>query len=322
MKKVVIPLFVALAVLLVLTYIFVFHQSVDPTRAHGTVDIKDSLLSFERSGKIESINVDEGSQVKKGDILARLDSKALDHQIKIQFAQCNAEQALLEQYQNGYLQEELDSAQATVNKTKAEVKLAKITYERHESLLKSKSISRQEFDSAKARYEEALASLSEAQAMLAKLQRGYRQEQVSAQVAKVNACKEQLNFLQYQIDSQGLIKAPFDGTIRTKTHELSDFVGAGETIFALTDESSKKIRIYLSQEQLSLIKLGQTVKVLLNDQSTIDGKISFISPTAMFTPKTVQVEDLRSDLVYEVSVEVADPKRKLFFGQALTVLLQ
>lgn len=321
MKKIAIPIFIVISVLLILTYTLLFHQSIDPTRAHGTVDIKDSLLSFERAGKIVSLNVDEGTQVKRGEVLASLDSRALDHQIKIQVAQCFAEDALLNQYKNGYLQEELDSAQATVNKSKAEVKLSKITYERYASLLKSKSVSHQEFDSAKASYEEALASLAEAEATYAKLKKGYREEQVTAQAAKVNACREQLNYLQYQIDTQGIIRAPFNGTIRTRTHEISDYVGAGETIFALTDETSKKIRIYLSQEQLSFIKLGQKVKVLLNEQATIDGTVSFISPTAMFTPKTVQVENLRSDLVYEVSIEVNDPDRKLFFGQAVTVLL-
>ena len=52
------------------------------------------------------------------------------------------------------------------------------------------------------------------------------------------------------------------------------------------------------------------------------GKISFISPTAMFTPKSVQTEDLRADLIYEISVEVEDPKHVLRFGQAITVYLK
>lgn len=321
-KKSIIVIFVILITIMAFAYALLFHQNIDPNKAHGTVDIQDSLLSFERPGKIIAINVDEGSNVKENDILATLDSKELDHQMRIQYAQCQAEQSLLNQYQNGYLKEEIDSAKATVQKSQAAVDLAAITYERNRSLLNTKSISKQDFDSAKASYNEAKASLLEAESQLALLERGYRQEIIASQSAKVTACNEQLSYLKYQIDSQGVIKAPFSGTIRSKTHELSDFVGAGETIFAITNEDQKKIRIYLSDAQLRLIKLGQEVSVEVPYQAPITGKITFISPNAMFTPKSVQTEELRADLIYEVNVEVEDPKHVLRFGQAITVYLQ
>lgn len=321
MKKSVFIVLGLLIVAMAFAYALFFHHNIDPNKAHGTVDIQDSLLSFERPGKIKVLNVDEGSPVKQNDVLAILDNQELDHQIRIQYAQCQAEQALLNQYQNGYLKEEIDSAQATVTKSQAAVDLAAITYERTRSLLNTKSVSKQDFDSAKASFNEAKATLLEAQAQLALLERGYRQEIISSQAAKVSACNEQLSFIKYQMDSQGVIKAPFSGTIRTRTHELSDYVGAGETIFAITDEDHKKIRIYLSDAQLRLIKLGQEVSVEVPYQAPIVGKISFISPSAMFTPKTVQTEELRADLIYEVNVEVDDPTHVLRFGQAITVYL-
>ena len=206
-------------------------------------------------------------------------------------------------------------------KSQAAVNLAEITYHRNESLLKSKSVSQQDFDSAKASFAEAQAALAEAEAQLALLQRGYREEIISAQASKVSACRQQLAYLNYQIKNQGVITAPFSGTIRSRTHETSDFVGAGETIFALTDEEHKKIRIYLTDAQLRLIKVGQEVSVAIPYSKPIVGKVSFISPTAMFTPKSVQTEDLRADLIYEVSVEVTDTSHQLRFGQAITVYL-
>ncbi len=306
----------------VLAYALLFHESLNPYKAHGTVDINDSLLSFERSGKIVKLLADEGQQVRKGEILGSLDAQDLDHQLRIQYARCEAEDALLTQYQNGYLQEELATAEAAVQKSQSAVDLAAITYERNASLLKSKSISKQEFDSSKAAYNEAKATLKEAQAQLALYRKGYREEVISAQAAKVSACKEQLAYLNYQVTTQGNIVAPFSGTIRSRTHELSDFVGAGETIFTITDENKKKIRIYLSDAQLPLAKLGKTVSVERPYGPPLEGKISFISPTAMFTPKSVQTEDLRADLIYEISVEVADPEHVLRFGQAITVYLK
>lgn len=307
---------------MVFGYVTFIHQDLDPRKAHGTVDIKDSLLSFERSGKIIELAVEEGAQVQQGQVLARLDSSELNHQMSIQYAQCEAAQALLTQYQNGYLKEERDSALALVNKSQAAVDLANITYKRNAALLKSRSISKQDYDAAKASYDQARATLAEAQAQLALLQKGYRDEIIAAQAAQVSSCQAQLKYLDYQINEQGVIIAPFAGTVRTRTHEISDFVGAGETIFALTDEDHKKIRIYLSDAQLQLIKLGQEVSIEVPYQAPLAGTISFISPTAMFTPKSVQTEDLRADLIYEVSVDVTDDKHVLRFGQAITVYLQ
>lgn len=322
MKKVILLLFVALVIGLLGVYILVIHRSVDLNKAHGTVDIQDSLLSFERSGKIITLYADEGVEVHQGDLLARLDSQALEHQQRIQFAQCEAERALLDQYQNGYLKEELDAAKASVAKAQAAVDLAALTYQRNASLLKTKSVSKQDYDSAKAAYDQAQAALAESKAQLALYQRGYREEVIAAQAAKVTACSQQLRYLDYQINNQGMIRAPFSGTIRSRTHELSDFVGAGETIYALTNERIKKIRIYLSENQLKLIKIGQDVSVEVPFNAPLTGKITFISPSAMFTPKSVQTEDLRADLVYEVTVEVADQNKVLRFGQAITVYLQ
>ncbi len=321
MRKIALALAVVLIVVMAFVYALFFHQDLDPTKAHGNVDIQDSLLSFERAGKIVRLNVDEGAQVRKGDILAALDDQSLSHQLRIQFAQCEAEQALLTQYQNGYLPEEKESAKAAVNKAQSNVDLAAITYERNASLLKSKSISQQDYDSARAQYQQAQASLAEAQAQLALIERGYRDEIIRSQSARVSACQAQLSYLNYQVTTQSVIVAPFNGTVRTRTHELSDYVGAGETIFALTDEDNKRIRIYLSPAQLQLVKVGQEVSVEVPYHAPLKGMVSFISPTAMFTPKSVQTEDLRADLIYEVRVEVKDYEHLLRFGEAITVYL-
>lgn len=321
MKKIIVGLLLLFAVLGLVYKQFIYRPA-DLGKAHGTVDIQDSLLSFERPGRIIILNADEGTQVKEGDVLAVLDSEALKHQISIQKASCSAEKALLDQYRSGYLKEEREKAEAAVRGAESAVSLARITYERTESLLKSRSVSRQEFDSAKAAFEQSKAQLAESRAALALIERGYREELIAAQSAKVAACTDQIAYLSYQEEVQGYIRAPFSGTIRSRNHELFDFVGAGETVFALTDENRKRLRIYLSEKQLNLIKTGDTVKVETATGGSVSGTVSFISPTAMFTPKTVQTEDLRADLVYEVNVDVSDPNRVLRFGQAVTVILK
>ena len=80
----------------------------------------------------------------------------------------------------------------------------------------------------------------------------------------------------------------------------------------------KRVRIYLTEEQLPKVKLGSKVIISNANQDTVEGTVGYISDTAMFTPKTVQTEELRASLVYEVRVDVKDLNNILRLGQSVT----
>ena len=91
------------------------------------------------------------------------------------------------------------------------------------------------------------------------------------------------------------------------------------TVFELSQIEAKRVRVYVSEKQLSAIRVNDKAFVLLPNGERLEGKIAKISNTAMFTPKTVQTEELRSDLVYEVRIDVNDPTGALRLGQPITV---
>ena len=117
-------------------------------RAHGFVDVKESALSFERAGKIEYLAVEEGESVEKGQVLARLDTEALSHQLKIRAAQCAGLEADHSRLQKGYREEDKAGAEARLKALESSYALATRTCERMGVLYKRKAVSEQERDDA------------------------------------------------------------------------------------------------------------------------------------------------------------------------------
>lgn len=289
------------------------------TRAHGNVDIRQSSLSFERSGKIRQLFVDEGQKVKQGQILATLDTQDLDHQIKIKLQQCKKSQAALDEMTTGYRQEDINQAKASVDRLENSYKLAVLTYERFQKLFKTKSTSEQQRDDTFFKMEETKGLLNEAKAKYKLLTSGNREEDVLKAQADHDSCKAQLEYLNYQKNGQSVIKAPYDGLIRTRKNEVGDMTSPSSSVFEISVIDKKRVRVYATQVQLQNIKLGSKVSVDDSLGNSIEGQVGYISNTAMFTPKTVQTEDLRADLVYEIRVDVVDKDNVLRLGQPVSV---
>ena len=147
-------------------------------KAYGNVDIRQSTLSFERSGRIKEIMFDEGDKVSKGDVLASLDTQALDHQIAIQEAQCRIQKAGLDETTKGFRKEEIKQAKESVLSLSNSYKLTVLTNERYQKLYKAKSISAQDKDKAFYGMEQIGNQLKEAQAKYNMLQKGNRIEAI------------------------------------------------------------------------------------------------------------------------------------------------
>ena len=307
-------LLIAVAITLIVLIIALFKTyqgQGDINKVHGLVDIRQASLSFERSGKIQDLYVDEGDKVSKGKVLARLDTRALDHQINIQEQQCLKAKANLDEITEGFRVEEINQAKANVTSR---------TYDRYENLLKSHSVSKQQRDDAYFSMKQAKGQLEEAKAVLSKLTKGNRVEDIVKAKAEFDGCIANREYLLYQKNTQSVIKAPFNGVIRTRKNEVGDMASPTSTVFELSMLDKKRIRVYATQVQLENIKVGKTATVDNSLGQTIEGTVAYISDTAMFTPKTVQTEELRASLVYEVRVDVEDPDNLLRLGQPVSVI--
>lgn len=319
-KQKIIIIFIAAFIVCIATLVYFSRNGEDMYTAHGYVDLKASALSFERAGKIDSINVIEGQKVNKGDILAVLNSDELSHQLEITKAKCKAVSAKLSLYERGYRKEEIEQAQANVKKLTENYDLSELSYKRVNELYRSKSISVQEKDNALFNTKMIKAQLDEAKAKLSQMKTGFREEEITQAKAENEGCMAELRMLDYKISEQGVIKAPFTGSIRTSFREEADYVTPSQSVFEIVKTDKKRIAVYATYEQLPFIHTRNKAFIKNGSDKDVEGVVTYISDTAMFTPKTVQTQDLRADLVYEIRVETSDKDDILKFGQPVTVV--
>ncbi len=109
--------------------------------------------------------------------------------------------------------------------------------------------------------------------------------------------------------------------VRARLQEVGDMTTAQKAVYTLALTNPKWIRVYVNEQDLSSIKMGSTAQIIRDayPNQPMNGKIGYISSVAEFTPKTVQTEEIRTTLVYEVRVYVNDPNDQLKMGQPVTV---
>ena len=126
--------------------------------------------------------------------------------------------------------------------------------------------------------------------------------------------------MQYKI-AQSQLRSPVNAVVRARLQEVGDMTTAQKTVYTLALTNPKWVRVYANEADLSEIKIGSTAQVIRDSKPSqpIQGTIGYISSVAEFTPKTVQTEDIRTTLVYEVRVYVQDLNDQLKMGQPVTV---
>lgn len=326
MKKIIIAGIVVMVVIVAITAYWVMNKdedSVNELTLYGNVDIRQVSLAFDGSGRIKALNVQEGDRVQEGQVLAVLDTQALDIQAKQAQAQLVVQQQAVDEQDAGTRPEEIAQAKAQVVSVQAQLDKATKDLQRYQALFNStggKAISKQEIDGAQSNVNTAIASVKERQANLVLLEKGARKEDRTAAKAQVDVTKANLDLMQYKI-AQSQLRSPVNAVVRARLQEVGDMTTAQKTVYTLALTNPKWVRVYANEVDLSEIKIGSTAQVIRDSKPSqpIQGTIGYISSVAEFTPKTVQTEDIRTTLVYEVRVYVQDPNDQLKMGQPVTV---
>ncbi len=290
-------------------------------RAWGFVDTRSVALAFERSARIVTLTREEGERVKAGDVLGILDTQALEIDASRVSAEIKRLEASLSLVKEGARREDIAAAEAELRAAEAALSLAELTDRRQNALWQAKAGSAQLRDQAHQNLLAAQAKAAALRATLEKLHAGSRPQEVAAAAAALDAARAQLAALRHSIDVSSVLRAPTDALVRSRLAEPGDMASASRTVYRLSMDNPKWVRAYLTEARLNEVHEGQIVTVRTDTTAPLTGRISFISDTAEFTPKSVQTEELRTALVYEFKVEVDDPEHKLRQGQPVTVLL-
>ena len=326
MKKGGIAAIIAVLLIVIAAAVWYFNKDQKSDQAltlFGNVDIRQVSLAFEQSGRIQQMNAQEGDHIQKGDVLAKLNTDALNIQLQQAEAQLKVQQQTVIEQDAGTRPEQLAQAEAQLASAKAQFDKAEKDLKRLQVLFHDtagQAISKQELDYAQSNQATAAASVKEKTANLALLKNGARSEDREAAKAQFDASKANLDLIRYQIQ-QSVLTAPVNAVVRARLQEAGDMTTAQKPVYTLALTNPKWVRVYANEKDLNAIQMGAAAQVIRDSQPNhpIDGKIGYISSVAEFTPKTVQTEDIRTTLVYEVRVHVNDPQDALKMGQPVTV---
>ena len=240
-----------------------------------------------------------------------------------------AQRAELDLRQKGFRTEEIKEAQAQLESVQSNLELAEQELKRANELFQVKSIGQQElemkqnaFRTAKAaadiaeqrlrliqsgsRPEEiamAEAQLQRAEAQLARLRNGPRPEEISASRAAWQAAQANVARIQTQLEETE-IRAPMKSIVEILDLQPGDLVQPGQTIATLLLMEAPYVRCYVPENQLGYVHLGQKVKVTVDTfpDKRFSGNIQRIYSEAEFTPRNVQTQEKRAELVFEMKV--------------------
>lgn len=327
-KKKCIGILVAFLVVLGSISYYAYRQYESYLTAHhlvlqGNVNLREVNVAFRGSDRITSLLVDEGAVVSKGQILGYLSSD--ERHLGVQQAKDTiaAQEAVVAKLQAGSRPEEIAQASARVISAEAALLQSKQEAEKLQNSYnasKGKAVSRQAVDDIQVKVKVAEAKLNEAQQAYNLAVAGPRPEDIAQAQAQLDAMKSELARQEFLLN-QTVLTAPIDGVITARLLQVGDMASPSTPVFKLAENTKKWVRVYVNEQDLGKIYNGMAADVTTDTyrNEPIRGTIGYISSVAEFTPKSVETQDVRTTLVYEVRVYVDDSDNRLRLGMPATV---
>ena len=288
-------------------------------KLYGNVEIREVQLGFRVGGRVSKLLVDEGDRVASGQILAELDTRPFDDRLAGAAARLDAASAAVARDANGSRPQEVGEAQAAVAAAEARLSEARRQLDRRQALVGKGFISKADVQTAEADVAAAAASLAASRNVLSLAQEGVRSEDRAASEASRDAAFAERRAVQTDI-SDTRITAAEPGQVLTRAREVGAIVQPGQTVLTVALTQPVRVRAYVAEPDLPKVHPGMSVSISVDGSSKRwPAKIGYIAPVAEFTPKTVQTEQLRADLVYRVRLTVEDRQSELRQGQPVTI---
>ncbi len=254
--------------------------------AYGNFEATEILISAESNGVIKELNIEEGSLVQANTILGYIDTTQL------------------------YLKK--DQIDASINAVKSKIRdintQIDVFNQQKTNLLRDKArIEKMYKDSAatKKQLDDIIGQIELVDKNLIASKTALQQANnaILSEISPLSSQKKQID----DNVAKSIIKSPISGTILNKYLESGEIVSFGKPIFKIADLNKMILKAYISGNQLSSVKIGQNVKVIIDNKDAskeYTGKVTWISGKAEFTPKIIQTKEERVNLVYAIKVEV------------------
>lgn len=328
----------------VVFYIFTTPHSRDIPLT-GIVDGNEVIVSPQIMGRIISLTVDEGSEVKKGDLIAQLDPRELEASLTAAKANVASLRAQVNEANHNYALTDdttwasLKQAEATLTSTRAQTEQARANlwrdqtdYGRVQRLFESGVESAQDRDHAEATLKASQAnvkSLEESvgaqEAALAVARANRKQVDVrGAEIATTLAQLEQARATATETETQlnyTKIYAPIDGIVSVRVAKQGEVVPQGSPIVVIVDVDHLWVRADVEESYIDSVRFGQTLRVKLPSGDVLQGQVFFKGVENDFATQRDVSRTKRDVKTFAIKVSVPNQDRRLFTGMTATVLL-
>jgi HlyD family secretion protein len=271
----------------------------------GNIEAHESLVGFKVPGRIVELPVEEGQQVAQDALLARLDDADYKQRVRIDEAAVGVRESNLALTLAGTRHQEVRAAQQTMIDAEADLEQKKLDNERAQQLFAKDEVTAQERDQAATALMRAEAIFKAAQQRYNEAVEGSRKEDITIARANLNEANASLGLSQVNL-SYTVLRAPSAGVVTVRQAELGEVVAPGSPVVTLADLDHIWLRAYVAETDLGRIHWGQDAIITTDTYpgKQYHGRISFISPDAEFTPKSVQTTKERVTLVYRIKIDI------------------
>ena len=289
----------------------------------GNIEAHESLISFKVQGRIVDLPVEEGQQVDQGTLLARLEDADFKQKVRIDEAAVAVRQSNLALALAGTREQEIKAAQQAMIDAQADLQQKKLDNGRAQMLYAKDEITAQDRDLAGTALKRTQAAFNTARERYNEAEEGSRKEDIA--IARANLAQANANLGLSRIDEgYTTLRAPASGVITVREAELGEVVSPGSPVVTLADLDHIWLRAYVAETDLGRIHWGQDATITTDTYpgKQYHGHISFISPDAEFTPKSVQTYQERVTLVYRIKIDIDNPNHELKPGMPADAHLQ
>ena len=269
--------------------------------ASGSFETDEVVVSSELGGQLIQLNVEEGDILNKGQLVGVVDSTNLT----LQKEQVKATIASLSEKTNN-VQPQIELLQKQLQVQQSQLTNLLHEKERTERLIKADAATGKQLDDINSQID-VLHKQMQVTGKQIDVQRNNAGTQNRSILSEAGPLQKQAAQVQQQISKTRIVN-PINGTVITKYAQQGEITTPGKALYKIADLSYLNLRAYVTGAQLSQIKLGQQVKVLIDDGAkkyrSYTGTITWISDKAEFTPKTIQTKEERANLVYATKIKV------------------
>ena len=346
-----------------------------PIRVSGNIEATEVQIAFKIPGRVERREFDEGQTVKQGATVALLDTADLQSNVALRQAEVQTAEAALAELLAGSRVEEIASAEAAwkkaahvladleagsrpqeiasaeagVKAAAADVERLRADYRRATLLYQRKTITDEEFESARAAYEvaiqrhrqseeqlsltregprkeqieEARSALEQAKAQYDLVKAGPRKEEIQQGRTRLEQARAALRAAEVQL-SYAIVYSPLSGVVLSKNIEPGEYVAPGTAVVTIADLVNVWVRAYIDEGDKGRVKLDQVAWVTTDayPNKKYKGRVSFISSEAEFTPKNVQTQKERVKLVYRIKIDITNQNNELSPGMPADAVIE